>query len=100
MGAVTTKRPCAKLGRPGILGGFTPATWAKELHTRGEHHVAATLVVREICGRATDCGRLCKRLVKAPGLGQVHCVDIATGEKTELYPALEDPDFHCPEGRF
>ena len=53
-----------------------------------------------LCLRATDCHRLCEQLVKAPGKASVYCVDIETGEKTELYPALEDPAFACPKGLF
>lgn len=52
------------------------------------------------CLHASDCGRICERLVKWPGKSLVCCVDSKTGEKTLLYPALESKDFRCPEGRF
>jgi len=52
-----------------------------------------------ICCRASRCGRLCERLVKAPGL-QAWCVDLRAGRRTDLYAALADPAFRCPEGRF
>lgn len=52
------------------------------------------------CVHASDCGRVCERLVKWAGKAGVFCVDVKTGEKTLLYPALERPEFHCPEGRF
>ena len=51
------------------------------------------------CCRASECKRLCKRLVKAPGV-QAFCVDINTGEKTDLYASLGDSTFKCPDGRF
>jgi ferredoxin len=53
-----------------------------------------------ICCQATRCGRICSRLVKQPGKAGVWCVDIQTLEKIELYPALGDPDFACPERHF
>ena len=52
------------------------------------------------CLRASKCGRLCARLVKAPGVADVRCVNIETGAAIPLYEALEHADFHCPEGRF
>lgn len=51
------------------------------------------------CLHATDCGRVCERLVKAPGK-MVWCVDVKTGAKVELYEALERAEFQCPERRF
>jgi ferredoxin len=54
----------------------------------------------QICCRASNCGRLCPRLVKQPGKAGVWCVDIQTGGKTELYRVLADPAFKCPEERF
>lgn len=51
------------------------------------------------CLFATDCGRLCEKLVKGPGK-VAYCVDVQTGAKVDLYPALEDEEFTCPEGRF
>ncbi len=52
------------------------------------------------CTHATGCGRLCERLVKAPGKASVTCVDVTTGGKTDLYAALENPEFECPKGLF
>jgi len=52
------------------------------------------------CTHASECGRLCERLVKAPGKSQVFCVNIDSGEKIELYLALGRLEFECPEGRF
>ena len=52
------------------------------------------------CVRASKCRRLCPRLVKGPGVNQVACVNIKTGEKRPLYESLEDPAFECPEGLF
>ena len=52
------------------------------------------------CTHATDCGRLCERLVKAPGKALVWCVDFETGDRTPLYESLARPEFHCPRGRF
>ena len=51
------------------------------------------------CLRASDCGHLCDRLVKGPGK-LAFCVEIHTGAKVELYPALERQEFGCPENRF
>ena len=53
-----------------------------------------------ICCRASQCGRICYRLVKQPGKAGVYCVDIVTNSKTGLYEALTDRDFKCPEGCF
>ena len=52
------------------------------------------------CCHASECDRLCPRLVKGPGISQVACVNIETGEQRPLYESLEDPDFECPEGLF
>ena len=52
------------------------------------------------CTHATDCGRLCERLVKAPGKALVWCVDIETGERRPLYESLADTEFRCPLGLF
>lgn len=52
------------------------------------------------CLHASDCGRICRRLVKAYGIRIVACVDAHTGEETPLYESLEDPEFECPEGLF
>lgn len=53
-----------------------------------------------VCLHASQCGRICSRLVKAPGVAGVHCVDVATGKITPLYETLDDPAFLCPEGLF
>jgi len=52
------------------------------------------------CCHASNCGRLCPRLIKQPGKTGVWCVDLAAHTSTDLYAALSDPAFHCPEGRF
>jgi hypothetical protein len=54
------------------------------------------------CTHASDCRKLCERMVKEPGVAGVFCVDITTSpiQKIALYPVLEDPDFSCPRGRF
>jgi hypothetical protein len=48
------------------------------------------------CVRATNCGRLCDRLIKGLGKSEVYC----TTYKIHLYSALEDPAFECPKGLF
>ena len=53
-----------------------------------------------VCCRATECGRICQRLVKQPGKAGVWCVDILTNAKNSLYEALSRSDFQCPEGHF
>ena len=53
-----------------------------------------------ICCHATRCGRICSRLVKQPGKAGVWCVDVETRGKIELYRALADPDFKCPQQHF
>ena len=58
-----------------------------------------------ICCSATDCGLLCERLIKAPGKARVVCMDLPLSPGTglgwtNLYAALADPAFKCPEGRF
>jgi hypothetical protein len=52
------------------------------------------------CSTASVCHRLCPRLVKAPGVALVYCVDPVAGKKVDLYNALADPEFACPDGRF
>jgi len=52
-----------------------------------------------ICMRASPCGRACARLVKPPGL-RAFCVDLQANARVDLYEALKDPDFRCPEGLF
>ena len=68
------------------------------LFRRGKGAAAARQRLAQCC-HGSECGRLCENLVKAPGV-QAWCVNLATGEKVDLYPALEREDFHCPEGRF
>jgi len=70
-----------------------------QLFCHGEND-AAFMERLACCCRASRCGRLCNRLVKAPGAAKVYCVAVKTGTKTLLYRALADPDFACPEGRF
>ncbi len=53
-----------------------------------------------LCCRATQCGRLCKRLVKQPGKAGVWCVDVEANTRTNLYQALAKPNFTCPDGVF
>ncbi len=53
-----------------------------------------------VCCRATQCRRLCDRLVKQPGKAGVYCVDIPAGRMVNLYDHLARHDFRCPEHRF
>lgn len=53
-----------------------------------------------LCCRASACGRLCTRLVKGPGKANVYCVDVRGGTRRNLYEALADPAFVCPDGVF
>lgn len=53
-----------------------------------------------ICTHATQCGRICERLTKAPGVSQVRCVDLEAGTSIDLYEAIAQPSFACPLGRF
>ena len=68
------------------------------LFARGESKAAVFHRLAQ-CLHASDCGRVCERFVKGPGK-VAYCVDVQTGAKTELYPALENEEFACPEGRF
>ena len=52
------------------------------------------------CAHASGCNRLCAQLLKGPGVAAVQCVDLKTGDTVDLYPALADPAFRCPAGRF
>ena len=52
------------------------------------------------CVHASECGRLCPSLVKGPGVSQIACVNVETGESVNLYEALEREDFICPRGLF
>ena len=89
------KRPCPKRS---LVRRDVGAAIAR-LFARGKPEAAFRHRLAQ-CLHASDCGRLCERLVKAPGKSSVWCVDVPTGERVELYPALEREDFHCPEGRF
>ncbi len=52
------------------------------------------------CTHASECGRLCPCLVKGPGVANVWCVDLETGEKVPLYDVLKKPEGACRLGRF
>ena len=52
-----------------------------------------------LCCHAGDCGRLCRWLVKGPGV-RAFCVGPAGDVRRDLYAALAKPDFRCPDGRF
>ena len=67
---------------------------------KGKATNAVDLLMAQACCRASKCGRLCPNLVKGPGVSQVWCVDLNTGERRGLYEALADSSFHCPEDRF
>jgi len=64
---------------------------------RGEHAIRQRLTW---CVTAAECGRICPRLVKGPGVASVACLDVASGSTLDLYPALADPAFRCPAGLF
>jgi NAD-dependent dihydropyrimidine dehydrogenase PreA subunit len=76
-------------------GGSDTATGGKDGQTSDEFHRRLS-----VCCRATECGRICRRLVKQPGKAGVWCVDIVTNAKVGLYKALAKNDFRCPEGHF
>ncbi len=65
---------------------------------RGETAAPAAHRVAECC-HASPCGRLCRRLIKGPGL-QAWCGDVRTGRRIDLYAALADPGFACAEELF
>jgi len=69
-----------------------------ELFRRGKSQAAAAHRLA-ICYRASPCGRLCRNLVKGPGL-QAWCVDIATGQRQDLYGMVKRAEAACPEGRW
>ncbi len=54
------------------------------------------------CVHASECGRLCRFLVKLQSIDAVYChgaTKTAEGA-VKLYDALEDPEFECPLGLF
>lgn len=53
-----------------------------------------------ICLHASDCGRLCVRLVKALGIDEVYCVDPDKLTKVRLYAETERPEAECLLGRW
>lgn len=53
-----------------------------------------------LCATASQCGRLCRRLVKGPGTAGPRCVHIQTGQSHDLYASLAEATFTCPEDRF
>jgi hypothetical protein len=82
--------PCTKPGNTrAVLTGLMAAN-----PQAGQRHRLA------ICCRGAQCGLLCERLVKGPGKAAVYCVDVVANTRIALYPALADPAFVCPEGRF
>lgn len=54
----------------------------------------------DVCCKASQCGRICPRLIKQPGKAGVYCVDIQTGRRHNLYDSLADSNFNCPAGLF
>jgi len=64
---------------------------------RRDHRLRARLTW---CCTASECGRLCPRLLKGPGASQVRCLQADGRTTVDLYDALADPDFHCPDGQF
>jgi hypothetical protein len=96
------KPPC--IGRNGTNGGTRALILAVHAAhvARGFPDSASALASHRlrICVSASDCGRICPRLIKGPGVAEVRCADISTGTQIPLYSALENPDFECPERRF
>ncbi len=89
------KRPCGKagLGRAStreIIAGL----FAKDMPTAALMHRLSQ------CVHASECSRLCPSLVKGPGIAQIACVNVETGESVNLYEALEREDFICPRELF
>jgi len=72
------------------------------VHEEGDSDDTANRVHQRLtlCCRATQCGRICRRLIKQPGKAGVWCVDLPAGQKVNLYDALAQPEFQCPEGVF
>ena len=84
----------ARKGTPGRRRAVIAAVFAKgNIKAAARHRLFQ-------CYHASPCGRACERFVKAQGKALVWCEDPETGERTLLYPALEDPNFRCPDGRF
>ncbi|MDD4890331.1 MAG: hypothetical protein PHU85_10415 [Phycisphaerae bacterium] len=55
------------------------------------------------CCHATDCGRLCERLVKGPGKDSVQCwsnYPASPADMRHLYESLQERTFACPAGLF
>ena len=52
------------------------------------------------CLHASECGRLCRWLVKGPGIELVDCCHPGLPKRIKLYPALEDASFVCPDEKF
>jgi hypothetical protein len=49
------------------------------------------------CLHASKCGRLCRWLVKGPGLHDVWCCHPKLDKPLKLYKALEEFGLKCPE---
>ena len=55
------------------------------------------------CCHATQCGRLCERMVKGPGKSQVQCwmnFPNTPAAMLDLYAKLHERDFFCPADLF
>ena len=93
----------AAVTKPCGGGKAKPHTSARDLMTIVFERAGPEVAGRhrlELCCRASDCGKLCRWMVKGPGLDLVRCTHPDLPEPVSLYGALGDREFICPDGRF
>ena len=53
-----------------------------------------------LCVHASNCGRLCRWLIKGQGIELIDCYHPKLPHHVKLYPAREDASFACPDEKF
>ena len=83
---------------------FLGAMYAKLIADGRPEYATKALFKQRLaqCTHASECGRLCRFLVKLQSIEAVYCNGRTKTNKDAvmLYDALEDPEFECPLGLF
>jgi len=103
--ASPSPRPCPKARPRPVDEAAAIATRRRSLAVlfdRGQAEAAARHRLA-VCCAASDCGRICRWLVKGPGIADAYCMhpaQPADQARRPIYAALADPAFACPAGLF
>lgn len=77
----------------------TPVKRRELLNALFEHNPKAAAKHRvEVCYHASECGRLCRWLVKGPGIELVRCQHPSLPVAPNLYESTGRVESQCPEG--